>query len=34
MLWSMKVTVIPMIIGAPGTVRKDLIKGLKQLKIG
>ena len=32
-LWNMKVTVIPIDIGAPGTVTKDLVKGLEELQI-
>ena len=32
-LWNMKVTVIPIVIGAFGTVTKGLVKGLKDLKI-
>ena len=31
-LWNMKVTVIPIVIGALGTVTKRLIKGLEDLK--
>ena len=30
-LWKMKVTVIPIVIGALGTVIKGLIKGLEEL---
>ena len=32
-LWNMKVTVIPLVIGALGTVTKGLVKGLEDLKI-
>ena len=32
-LWTMKVTVIPIVIGAFGTVTKRLIKGLKDFEI-
>ena len=32
-LWNMKVTFIPIVIGALGTVIKGLIKGLEDLKI-
>ena len=32
-LWNMKVTVIPVIIGALGTIPKGLVKGLKDLEI-
>ena len=32
-LWNMKVTVIPIIIGAHGTVTKGLIQGLEDLEI-
>ena len=32
-LWNMKVTVIPIVIGAIGTVTKRLIKGLEYLEI-
>ena len=33
-LWNMKVTIIPIVIGAFGTVTKGLLKGLEDLKIG
>ncbi len=33
-LWNMKVTVIPIEIGAFGTVTKGLLKGLKDLEVG
>ena len=32
-LWSMKVTVIPVIIGALGTIPKDLVRGMEELEI-
>ena len=32
-LWSMKVTAIPVVIGALGTVTKRLVQGLEDLKI-
>ena len=32
-LWNIKVTCIPIIIGALGTVTKGLLKGLEDLKI-
>ena len=33
-LWNMKVTVVPIVIGAFGTVTKVLLKGLEDLEIG
>ena len=33
-LWNMKVTIIPILIGAFGTVTKELLKGLKDLEVG
>ena len=33
-LWNMKVTIIPIVIGALGTVTKGLLKGLEDLKVG
>ena len=33
-LWNMKVTIIPIVIGAFGTVTKGLLKGLKDLEVG
>ena len=33
-LWTMKITVIPIIIGALGTVTEGLLKGLEDLEIG
>ena len=32
--WNMKVAVIPVIVGALGTVTKGLVKGLEELEIG
>ena len=33
-LWNMKVTIIPIVIGALGTVTQGLIQGLEDLEIG
>ena len=33
-LWNVKVTIIPIVIGAFGTVTKGLLKGLEDLKVG
>ena len=33
-LWNMKVTIVPIVIGALGTVTKGLLKGLEDLDIG
>ena len=33
-LWNMKVTIIPIVIGAFGTVTKRLSKGLEDLEVG
>ena len=33
-LWNMKVTIIPIVIGAFGTVTKRLLKGLEDLEVG
>ena len=33
-LWNMKVTILPIVIGALGTVTKGLLKGLEDLEIG
>ena len=33
-LWNMKVTIIPIVIGAFGTVSKGLLKGLDDLEVG
>ena len=33
-LWNMKGTIIPIVIGAFGTVSKGLLKGLEDLEIG
>ena len=32
-LWNMKVTIIPIVIGAFGTVTKGLLKGLENLEV-
>ena len=33
-LWNMKVTFVPIVIGALGTVTKGLLKGLEDLEVG
>ena len=33
-LWNMQVTIIPIVIGAFGTVTKGLLKGLEELEVG
>ena len=33
-LWNMKVTIIPIVIGAFGTVMKGLLKGLEDIEVG
>ena len=33
-LWSMKVTIVPIVIGAFGTITKRLFKGLEDLEVG
>ena len=33
-LWNMKVTILPIVIGAFGTVNKGLLKGLEDLEVG
>ena len=33
-LWNMQVTIIPLVIGAFGTVTKGLLKGLEDLEVG
>ena len=33
-LWNMKVTVIPIVIGALGTIPKGFVRGLEELEIG
>ena len=33
-VWKMKVTIIPIVIGAFGTVIKGLLKGLEYLEVG
>ena len=33
-LWNMKVTIVPIVIGALGTITKGLLKGLEDLEVG
>ena len=33
-LWNTKVTIVPIVIGALGTITKGLLKGLEDLKVG
>ena len=33
-LWNMKVTIVPIVIGALGTVTKGLLKGLEDMEVG
>ena len=33
-LWDMKITIVPIVIGALGTITKGLIKGLDDLEVG
>ena len=33
-LWNMKITIIPIVIGAFGTVTKGLLKGLEDFEVG
>ena len=33
-LWNMKVTIVPIVIGALGTITKGLLKGLDDLEFG
>ena len=33
-LWNMKVTIVPIVIGAFGTITQGLLKGLEDLEIG
>ena len=33
-IWNIKVTIIPIVIGAFGTVTKGLLKGLEDLEVG
>ena len=33
-MWNMKVTIVPIVIGALGTITKGLLKGLEDLEIG
>ena len=33
-LWNMKLTIVPIVIGALGTVTKGLLKGMEDLEVG
>ena len=33
-LWNMEVTIVPIVIGALGTINKGLLKGLEDLEVG
>ena len=33
-LWNMKVTIVPIVVGAFGTIPKGLLKGLEDLEVG
>ena len=33
-LWNMKMTIVPIVIGAFGTITKGLLKGLEDLEVG
>ena len=33
-LWNMKITIVPLVIGALGTITKRLLKGLEDLEVG
>ena len=33
-LWNVKVTIVPIVIGAFGTITKGLLKGLEDLEVG
>ena len=33
-LWNIKVTIVPIVIGAFGTITKRLLKGLEDLEVG
>ena len=33
-LWNMKVTIVPIVIGALGTITKGFLKGLEDLEVG
>ena len=33
-MWNMKVTIVPIVIGALGTITKGLSKGLEDLEVG
>ena len=32
-LWNMKITIVPIVIGALGTITKGLLKGLEDLEV-
>ena len=32
-MWNMKVTIVPVVIGAFGTITKELLKGLEDLEV-
>ncbi len=34
MLWNMKVMIVPIVIGAFGTITNGLLKGLEDLEVG
>ena len=34
MLWNVKVTIVPIVIGAFGTITKGLLKGLADMEVG
>ena len=34
MLWNMKVTIVPIVIGAFGTITKGFLKSLEDLEVG
>ena len=33
-LWNMKVMIVPVVVGALGTITKGLLKGLEDLEVG
>ena len=33
-MWNMEVTIVPIVIGALGTITKGLLKGLEDLEVG
>ena len=33
-LWNMKVTIVPIVVGAFGTITKGFLKGLEDLEVG